>query len=58
MFASQNGCFEVVKILIDKGADVNIKGMLNNKEWSALKAAKKNGRKKTAEILKLAGAKE
>jgi serine/threonine-protein phosphatase 6 regulatory ankyrin repeat subunit B len=58
MFASQNGCIEVVQILIDKGADVNIKGMLNNREWSALKAAKKNGRKKTAEILRLAGAKE
>jgi ankyrin repeat protein len=44
-----------VKILLNKGADINIKSNDGN---TALSIAKKNGRKEIAEMLERAGAKE
>ena len=54
ILASSNGNVEVVKYLIDSGANVNIK---NNECKTALDLAEENGYEEIAEILKNAGAK-
>ena len=58
MMASANGRTEVVKLLLDKGADVNVKSNIDDVDYTALKVAKKNKRKDIIEILEKAGAKE
>lgn len=58
MWATNNGHMEVVKLLLDKGAEVKAKATINNVEWTALKAAKKMGHKDIVELLEKAGAKE
>jgi uncharacterized protein len=58
MIASTNGSTDVVKLLLDKGANLNAKATINNVDYTALKIAKMKGKKKIVEILERAGAKE
>lgn len=55
MMASQEGYTEIVKILIDNEADVNIK---TEDGWTALMMASKYGHTDIVKLLKKAGAKE
>ena len=55
MFAAKSGNLEVVKYLIDKGADVNSKPMNG---FTALKMAQMRGHEEMVELLKAHGAKE
>ena len=56
--ASQNGHKEIVKLLLDKGADVNVKGKIDGVEITALKVAKYYNKPDIVELLQKAGAKE
>jgi ankyrin repeat protein len=49
---------EVVSLLLDNGADFNIKMVVNNVEWTALKEAKEHGHRDIVQLLENAGAKE
>jgi serine/threonine-protein phosphatase 6 regulatory ankyrin repeat subunit B len=55
MIASERGHKEVVKLLLEKGADVNAK---NKEGMTALKYASENGHKEIVELLKSYGAEE
>ena len=53
--ASESVCIEVVKLLLVKGADINVK---NRKGETALMIAKDKGYKEIVGMLEKAGAKE
>jgi ankyrin repeat protein len=55
MFAAKRGSVEGVRLLLDKGVDVNVKTKDGN---SALKIAVKKGYTDIADLLRKAGAKE
>jgi ankyrin repeat protein len=55
MFAAYKGNLEVVKALVDKGAEVNAKDYAGN---TALMRASKNEYEDVVQMLKSAGAKE
>ena len=54
MWASEKGYLEIVKLLIDSGAYVNVK---DKRGRTALRYALENGRSEVAEFLKSKGAK-
>jgi len=56
MIASQECYTEVVKLLLEKGADVNVK--TNDGKWTALGLAKLKGHTDIVQLLEKAGAKE
>ncbi len=58
MKASQNGHTEIVNLLLEKGAEVNLKAKINNVEWTALKLAKRMRHMDIVQLLEKAGAKE
>jgi ankyrin repeat protein len=55
MYASQKGYAEIVKLLIEKGANVNAK---DDRGFTALMLASQNGHKEIVELLKSYGARE
>ncbi|MGC8923596.1 MAG: ankyrin repeat domain-containing protein [Candidatus Micrarchaeia archaeon] len=52
MYAARDGRTEIVKLLLEKGADVNAKDILG---LTALRYAAENGHKDVVELLKKAG---
>ena len=58
MWAANNGHSEVVKLLLEKGAEVNAKATIKNVEWTALKVARRMGHTDIVQLLEKAGAKE
>jgi ankyrin repeat protein len=58
MAASQNGHTEIVKLLLDKGADINVKATIDKIEYTALGLARKMDRQDIITILEKAGAKK
>ena len=56
MAASRKGHKAMVKLLLDKGADVNAKTKMYG--WTALKAAAMEGHEEIVEVLKKHGAKD
>ena len=58
MIAVMPGWTDIVKLLLEKGADVNVKATIDNVEWTALKAAKRMERIDIVQMLEKAGAKE
>jgi len=58
MLAAERGYSNIVKTLIEAGADVNYNNDFDGEKYTVLDAAKVNGHLDTAEILKAAGAKE
>ena len=53
IYAASEGMIDVVKLLIDAGADLNVESIYG----TALSLAKTNGFKDTENVLKAAGAK-
>jgi ankyrin repeat protein len=56
--ASINGHTDVVRLLLENGADVNVRPIINNIGWTALKVAKAKGYTEIVQLLESAGAKE
>jgi ankyrin repeat protein len=56
MWAANNGHTEVVKLLLEKGADVNVK--TNDGKWTSLGLAKLKDHTGIVQLLEKAGAKE
>jgi ankyrin repeat protein len=56
--ASENGHAEIVKLLLNKGANLKAKTTIDDIDYTALGIAKMKGKKDIIEILEKAGAKE